>query len=147
MTPFSGMYPSLADTCATKPTWLLEKEILSKLERDMLQYIDTRSLIPLLKSKGMISQDDEEHINRLGDGCRKQSKYILEIIPKKVNYWIHVYQHNYTYKIIHLHVYIHIIAHDYTWVVYVIHFQRTIRFPVHMHEGCAHCVLFATDMP
>lgn len=86
MTPFSGMYPSLADTCATKPTWLLEKEILSKLERDMLQYIDTRSLIPLLKSKGMISQDDEEHINRLGDGCRKQSKYILEIIPKKVNY-------------------------------------------------------------
>lgn len=70
---------------ATKPTWLIEKEILGKLERDMLQYMDTRSLIPLLKARGMISQDDEERINHLDDGSRKQSKYILDIVPKKVN--------------------------------------------------------------
>ena len=50
----------------------------------MLQYMDVRSLVPLLKARGMVSQDDEEHLNGLGDVHRKKSKYILEIIPKKV---------------------------------------------------------------
>ena len=50
----------------------------------MLQYMDARSLVPLLKARWLISQDDEECINGLGDVCRRKNKYILDIIPKKV---------------------------------------------------------------
>lgn len=73
----------LIDGSVPKLSWRAEKEILCKLEKDMLQYMDSRSLLPLLKAKGMISQDDEEQISSLANGCTNKNRYILDMVPKK----------------------------------------------------------------
>ena len=66
-------------------SWVRHKKILDKLEKDLVQYMNASQLLPLLKTKGILSYDEEEDLEFKYTAPREKNKFIISLIPKKVH--------------------------------------------------------------